>query len=69
MELILHSSLTPLSVDLGHDRSPRLSYDSQSKSVELQDIIYLDTTMGAGFIIPVETLYAWLETQGDTRSH
>lgn len=68
MELILHSSLTPISVSLGHDRSPRLSYDSQSKSVELQDIVYLDTTMGAGFNIPVDALYAWLETQEVNRA-
>jgi hypothetical protein len=50
-------------VDLGHDRSPQLSYDSRSKIVELQDIVYRDTTMGAGFNIPVDPLYAWLKTQ------
>lgn len=68
MELILQSSLTPLSVDLGHDRSPRLSYDSRSKSVELRDIVYRDTAMGTGSNIPVDPLYAWLETQKVTRA-
>jgi hypothetical protein len=54
-------------VDLGHDRSPRLSYDSRSTSIELRDIVYQGTAIGTGFNIPVDSSYAWLRRQKVTR--
>jgi hypothetical protein len=63
MEEILESSPAPLSVDLGRNEYPKLSYDSSSKSVELRDIVYDGPGMNAGFNIPVDALFAWLNSQ------
>jgi hypothetical protein len=63
MEEVLHSSPDPLSVKLGRDQCPQLSYDSKLKSVELKDVVYSNTSMGAGFNLPVDALYARLERQ------
>jgi hypothetical protein len=68
MEEILESSPAPLSADLGRNRFPKLSYDSKSKSVELRDVVYLDTIMNAGFNIPVDALYSWLYSQRVVRA-
>jgi hypothetical protein len=67
MQEILESTPTPLSVNLGRNRFPKLSYDRSSQSVEMRDIVYLDTIMNAGFNIPVDTLYAWTPTQRVTQ--
>jgi hypothetical protein len=63
MEEILESSPAPLSVDLGRNEYPKLSSDSASKSVELRDIVYDGPIMNAGFNIPVDALFAWLNSQ------
>jgi hypothetical protein len=63
MEEILESSPAPLSVDLGRNKYPKLSYDSNSNNVELRDIVYDGPIMNAGFNIPVDALFAWLNSQ------
>ena len=60
---ILQSSLRPLSVELDRSRTPQLSYNSTSESVEICDIMLGGNTMGAGFNTPVDASYAWLGTQ------
>jgi hypothetical protein len=63
MQEILESTLAPLSVDLGRNGLPRLSCDSRSKSVELRNIHYVNSTMNTGYNIPMDALCAWLYSQ------
>jgi hypothetical protein len=63
MEEVLQSNPDPLSVKLGHAQCPQLSYNRRLESVELKDVVYSGTAMGAGFNLLVDALYAWLERQ------
>ncbi|KAG9951427.1 hypothetical protein KCU85_g2795, partial [Aureobasidium melanogenum] len=66
MHKVLESSLTPLSIYLGGGRSHRLSYDSESQCLELEDADF-GARSKKMTNVPVQGSYTWLRTQIITR--